>query len=121
MENNEDAKAKQDYQSSGDSNFGTLLMKGRFQRSIQDYEVPSNVKYEDGTQDSTSRKIFLKASSSMANYMVSNNIEDVCLANLDIVDDNINQSDVDIDSFNREWILNYRVVSRLQTISLMLT
>jgi hypothetical protein len=105
MENNEDAKAKQDYQSSGDSNFGTLLMKGRFQRSIQD----------------TGRKIFLKASSSMANYMVSNNIEDVCLANLDIVDDNINQSDVDIDSFNREWILNYRVVSRLQTISLMLT
>lgn len=34
--------------------------------------------------------------------MVSNNIEDVCLANLDIVDDNIDQLDVDIDSLNRK-------------------
>lgn len=58
MENNEDAKVEQDYQSLGDSNFGTLLLKGRFQRSIQDYEVPSNVKCEDGTQDSTGGRFF---------------------------------------------------------------
>jgi hypothetical protein len=108
MENNEVAQAEQDYKSSGESDLGAPLPKGRSRHPIQDFEVPSDVECEDGMQDSTTRRIFLKVSSSLPEYMLCNNIDEGCIADFDTDDNNVEQSDIDIDSSDREWFPDYR-------------
>ena len=70
--------------------------------------MPSDVEYEDGIQDSTARKTFPKVNSSLPNYMLYNNIEEGHVADFNTNDNNVEQSNIDIDSSDREWFPDYR-------------
>jgi hypothetical protein len=73
---------------------------------MRDYNVPSDVECEDGTQDSPGRKTFPKVNYSLPEYLLYENIaggDDL------FVDEEVepDRTHVDIDSSNREWYPDY--------------